>query len=179
MYVPSVITSNKWWEIMQAAENEKKQKQINKKKKETKMKVNKKKGVKEISSSDEDGEVAYMERDDSEWNEQSDTKSNEEEMIDQENKQLRGSEQSKRKRSVTEDSSSESVLPSSQISNSITNKKRNENLKRGSYAIVKYEGEYFPGEIVNIDKGLYEISTMVLSTGNSFRWPEKHDKIWY
>ena len=45
--------------------------------------------------------------------------------------------------------------------------------------IVKYEGEYFPGTVENIDGDLYEISTMTFSTGNTFRWPKICDKIWY
>ncbi|KAF9405327.1 hypothetical protein HW555_013897 [Spodoptera exigua] len=47
------------------------------------------------------------------------------------------------------------------------------------YVIVLYEGEYFPGKVENVNEKQYEVSTMTLSTGNSFRWPEKPDKIWY
>ncbi|KAF9411724.1 hypothetical protein HW555_009553 [Spodoptera exigua] len=49
----------------------------------------------------------------------------------------------------------------------------------GCYVIVLYEGEYFPGKVENVNEKQYEVSTMTLSTGNSFRWPEKPDKIWY
>lgn len=55
----------------------------------------------------------------------------------------------------------------------------NPEFKTGQFVIVKYEGEYFPGKIEAIDENHYEISTMVLSMGNSFRWPDKQDKIWY
>lgn len=48
----------------------------------------------------------------------------------------------------------------------------------GSYVIIKYEGEFFPGIVENIDECGFEISTMTFSTGNTFRWPEKIDKIW-
>lgn len=51
--------------------------------------------------------------------------------------------------------------------------------KKNTYVIIKYEGEYFPGLIKNIDNNSYEVSTMVLSKGNSFRWPETPDQIWY
>lgn len=51
--------------------------------------------------------------------------------------------------------------------------------KKGDYVIVKYEGEYFPGIIENTDDDFHEISTMTFSSGNSFRWPEQSDKIWY
>lgn len=50
---------------------------------------------------------------------------------------------------------------------------------KGNYVIVKYEGEYFPGTIENVDGDMYEISTMSFSSGNTFRWPERSDKIWY
>lgn len=53
------------------------------------------------------------------------------------------------------------------------------NPKKGDYVIVRYEGEYFPGTVENIDGDLYEISTMIFSVGNTFRWPEQTDKIWY
>lgn len=79
---------------------------------------------------------------------------------------------------MTKDSTYESELPLSKVANSNMNKKWNKNLKNGCYVIIKYEGEYFPGKIEK-EGGLYEISTMVLSTGNTFRWPEKPDKIWY
>ncbi|GBP49112.1 hypothetical protein EVAR_26821_1 [Eumeta japonica] len=51
--------------------------------------------------------------------------------------------------------------------------------KKGDYVIVRYEGAYFPGTVENTDGDLYEISTMTFSTGNTFRWPEQCDKIWY
>ncbi|GBP44069.1 hypothetical protein EVAR_85223_1 [Eumeta japonica] len=51
--------------------------------------------------------------------------------------------------------------------------------KKGDYVIVRYEGAYFPGAVENTDGDLYEISTMTFSTGNTFRWPEQCDKIWY
>ncbi|CAG4974149.1 unnamed protein product [Colias eurytheme] len=52
-------------------------------------------------------------------------------------------------------------------------------ISKGCYVIVMYENEYFPGKVEDENKNQYEVSTMVLSTGNTFRWPEKTDKIWY
>lgn len=52
-------------------------------------------------------------------------------------------------------------------------------LTSGCYVIVMYEGEYFPGKVESISKNQYEVSTMTLSTGNSFKWPDQPDKIWY
>ncbi|KAJ2937645.1 hypothetical protein O0L34_g19319 [Tuta absoluta] len=49
----------------------------------------------------------------------------------------------------------------------------------GSYVIVKYEGEYFPGQIKKIDGHNAEVSTMVLSSATTFKWPEKEDILWY
>lgn len=42
-----------------------------------------------------------------------------------------------------------------------------------------FASAYFPGTVENTDGNLYEISTMTFSTGNTFRWPEQCDKIWY
>ncbi|KAF5291769.1 hypothetical protein FQA39_LY14257 [Lamprigera yunnana] len=52
-------------------------------------------------------------------------------------------------------------------------------LKQNTNVIIKYKGEYFPGMIKNIDNNTYEISTMVLSRGNTFWWPDTPDQIWY
>lgn len=54
-----------------------------------------------------------------------------------------------------------------------------DSLERGSYVIVKYEGEYFLGQIKNIDGCNAEVSTMALSSATTFKWPEKEDTIWY
>lgn len=50
---------------------------------------------------------------------------------------------------------------------------------KGDHVIIKYEGEYFPGLVENVQGNTFEISTMTFSVGNTFRWPEKPDKIWY
>lgn len=53
-------------------------------------------------------------------------------------------------------------------------------IELGSYVIVLYEGEYFPGIVKSIDKQGKEVSTMVLSGPNTtFKWPDKDDKLWY
>lgn len=51
--------------------------------------------------------------------------------------------------------------------------------KKSKYVIIMYEGEYFPGIIKKAEGKQYEVSTMVLSKGNTFRWPETPDQIWY
>ncbi|CAG4990979.1 unnamed protein product [Parnassius apollo] len=52
-------------------------------------------------------------------------------------------------------------------------------LSKGSYVIVLYEGQHFPGAIENRNKNEFEVSTMTFSTGNTYKWPEKTDKMWY
>lgn len=76
-------------------------------------------------------------------------------------------------------SDSENEPLSKMASNKKAKCKMSPKITNGSYVIVKYEGEYFPGRIENKEADLYEISTMVLSVGNSFRWPDKTDMIWY
>ncbi|XP_013189681.1 uncharacterized protein LOC132903318 [Amyelois transitella] len=49
----------------------------------------------------------------------------------------------------------------------------------GNYVIIRYEGEYFPGVIEGIRGNRFEISTMTFSVGNTYKWPEKKDKIFY
>lgn len=52
--------------------------------------------------------------------------------------------------------------------------------KKGEdYVIVKYEEEYFPGIIEDVDSALSEISTMIFSTENIYQWPENCDNICY
>ncbi|CAG5021004.1 unnamed protein product [Parnassius apollo] len=52
-------------------------------------------------------------------------------------------------------------------------------LSKGSYVIVLYEGQHFPGAIENRNKNEFEVSRMTFSTGNTYKWPEKTDKMWY
>lgn len=52
-------------------------------------------------------------------------------------------------------------------------------LSKGSYVIVLYEEQHFPGVIENSNKNEFEVSTMTFSTGNTYKWPEKPDKMWY
>lgn len=52
-------------------------------------------------------------------------------------------------------------------------------LLKGSYVIVIYEGEYFPGLIEYINNDRFKISTMTFSSGNTYKWPEKKDVLWY
>lgn len=52
-------------------------------------------------------------------------------------------------------------------------------LSKESYVIVLYEGQHFPGVVENTNKNEFEVSTMTFSTGNTYKWPEKPDKMWY
>ncbi|KAK3933121.1 Jerky protein homolog-like [Frankliniella fusca] len=50
----------------------------------------------------------------------------------------------------------------------------------GSYVIVEYEEEYFPGQVVNADvDGSAEVKVMVMRGLNDWGWPEKVDQVWY
>ncbi|RVE44202.1 hypothetical protein evm_011157 [Chilo suppressalis] len=49
----------------------------------------------------------------------------------------------------------------------------------GDYVIIQYEGDFFPGVIKNFDINKFEITTMAFLVGNTFKWSEKEDKIWY
>lgn len=49
----------------------------------------------------------------------------------------------------------------------------------GVFVIVQYEGEYFPGVVKKSEHDCKEVSVMVLSTPNTFKWPEKPDTTWY
>lgn len=83
----------------------------------------------------------------------------------------------KKPRRVVFESSTSSESESASVPlQSLSKKKVTE---KGCYVIVKYEGEFFPGLVENKEEGLFEISTMVLCSANSFKWPEKPDKIWY
>lgn len=70
--------------------------------------------------------------------------------------------------------------------------KKKENLKKkdstgayekGSYVLVMYEGEFFPGVITDIGTGNpgedYKISTMTMSGPSNWKWPDKIDECWY
>lgn len=48
----------------------------------------------------------------------------------------------------------------------------------GEYVIVDYEGEKFPGKIVNLDTDEFEVSVMCMK-GQDWAWPEKLDQMWY
>lgn len=175
--LPSAITGESWRAYMIKKENEKKQKEEEKNKRlkerqekqlikkkiaeETKKVTNKKKLAKTVnnkrkkiessSSSAEENDIPYQESDeDLEWSEE---------------------DQINHPKHRSESLESDKNIPLKDISLQL--------LKINTYVIIKYEGEYFPGMIKNIDNNSYEISTMVLSRGNTFRWPDTPDQIWY
>lgn len=49
----------------------------------------------------------------------------------------------------------------------------------GSYVIVVYEGEYFPGAIRHVASNECLITVMAMSGINSWKWPTKEDTVWY
>lgn len=48
----------------------------------------------------------------------------------------------------------------------------------GNYVIVNFEGEYFPGEIIDIKTKEMKVKTMTMA-GQFWKWPAKDDVIWY
>lgn len=64
-------------------------------------------------------------------------------------------------------------------------KKGKPKLEVGCFVIFQYEGEYFPGTIIEIsDNGIdankqYKITSMTMSGPSNWKWPEKTDICWY
>lgn len=189
--IPSTVTSKAWKEYHEKKETEKNKKQqekderarlrIEKKKlkeqltseKNNKSKIKKtKKTVQEDSTSEEsDVEISYAESDIS-YN-----------LDDDEEKEPEREKITKTKNHIDCDSIIDSDLenlPLSKIAVSETTKpNKNRKFSIGNFVIIKYEGEYFPGKIESLRKNEYEISTMTLTAGNSFKWPNPPDKIFY
>lgn len=119
------------------------------------------------------------------WNEKKKEKEDKEKksLARAEKKMLKDAEKNdqpkrKRKKKVfVESDSDDDDIPLNSLPQKPTNLE--DTLEMGSYVIVKYEGEYFPGQIKNIDGCNAEVSTMVLSSATTFKWPEKEDTIWY
>lgn len=175
--LPSAITGETWRAYMIKKENEKKQKEeeknkrmkerqekqlikkktseerekVKNKKKITKTVSNKRKRIESSSSSAEENDIPYQESD--------------------QDLELSEDDQINCPKLTTESLESDENIPLKDLSL--------QSLKKNTYVIIKYEGEYFPGLIKNIDNNTYEISTMVLSRGNIFRWPDTPDQIWY
>lgn len=185
--VPSAVTSSAWKKYHQKkneekarklkekeqraqARTEKKMRKIDMKMDKKKKSVIKKKQQVSSSSDDTDVDIQYQESDESDYNVELDE-------ISLNDMTPQGTLQKKRKR--TEDTDSDSELPLAKLKTKSMAKNLKMGLKKGVFVIVTYEGEYFPGKIENTDRERYEISTMTLSTKNSFRWPERVDKIWY
>ncbi|CAB3252107.1 unnamed protein product [Arctia plantaginis] len=188
--IPSTVTSKAWKEYHEKKETEKNKKQqekderarqrIEKKKlkeqltneKNNKSKIKKtKKTFQEDSTSEEsDVEISYAESDIS-YN-----------FEDDEEKQPEREKITKTKNEIDCDSIDSDLenLPLSKIASSnATKPNKNRKFSIGNFVIIKYEGEYLPGKIESLRKNEYEISTMTLTTGNSFKWPNPPDKIFY
>lgn len=189
--IPSTVTSKAWKEYHEKKEIEKNKKQQEKderarqriakkklkeqltnEKKDKKSKIKKsKKTVEEDSTSEEsDVEISYAESDIS-YN-----------LEDDQEKEPESGKITKTKNQIDCDSIDSDLenLPLSQIASSkVTKPNKNRKFCIGNFVIIKYEGEYFPGKIESLRKNEYEISTMTLTTGNSFKWPNPPDKIFY
>lgn len=53
--------------------------------------------------------------------------------------------------------------------------------KEHDYVIVEYEGEFFPGQVLEIDasKKRAQVSVMTISGPKDWKWPDKLDVLWY
>lgn len=46
--------------------------------------------------------------------------------------------------------------------------------------IVKYDGEFYPAKIVNINPAKNEYYCCAMKkSGENWKWPDKHDLLWY
>ncbi|CAG5055773.1 unnamed protein product [Parnassius apollo] len=142
-----------------------------------------KKVQKYSSSDDTDLVLDYAESGDSKWNEDSDSivenTEGENKMVTVKRRLKLAFHKRPQKKSQKHLSHSVSDLENMPLSSlaSSSSKVSVKDLKTGCYVIVTYEGEYFPGKIEDKNRGMYEISTMVLSTGYTFSWPDRADKI--
>ncbi|CAG4991700.1 unnamed protein product [Parnassius apollo] len=99
----------------------------------------------EISSSeDTEAEIEYIESGESEWNEETESNTYQGEILEKQNERKamdkkKISVQRKRKRSITEDSNSESELPLTQIAHSNKVKNAKKDINKGSFVIIMYE----------------------------------------
>lgn len=78
----------------------------------------------------------------------------------------------KKQLSLALDSDKENLPVRKLISSKTTNSKKNTKHSIENFVIVKYEDEYFPGKVESVQiNDCYEVSTMTLRTGNTFKWP--------
>lgn len=47
------------------------------------------------------------------------------------------------------------------------------------YVVVKYEGEYFSGQILDLNDNEIQVKTMALSGIRKYKWPKEDDILWY
>lgn len=193
--LPSAITSDCWRAYMEKKENEKiriqeekakrlaerkekrilKEKNMKEKKEkannQNKMKRNKKQTIPSSSSESDNSEIIYQESeydvlDDLEKEEQLNLEEDKDDRLCAINS---NKQKSLKRKKISESDSDDTPLAVLSIAEQ----------KKGRHVIVLYEGEYFPGIIENVDGGYIEVSTMTLTKGNTFRWPDTPDKIWY
>lgn len=129
-----------------------------------------KKAVQEDSTSEEsDVEISYAESDISYNLEDDEEKEPEKAKITKKNIQL----------DLDSIDSDLENLPSKLASSKPAKTNKSRKFSLGNFVIIKYEGEYFPGKIESLRKNDYEISTMTLTTRNTFKWPNPPDNIFY
>ncbi|XP_060803414.1 uncharacterized protein LOC106131537 [Amyelois transitella] len=205
--IPAAVTSKAWREYHEKKENEKKRQQKEKeerarkrqekkelkennaeKKKKTISKKNKKKIPRIESSSEESSlEIEFAESDCSYAEDNISEDNDRENIINKISKSVNSERKPlKRKKPVSPTTTdSDFDIDASCSLGTLTTKKKvsktrqTNKITSGCYVIVTYENKYFPGKVEKVENNLFEVSAMVLSMGNTFRWPEKPDKIWY
>lgn len=70
--------------------------------------------------------------------------------------------------------SNEAPAPNEVIEEISNMNAENLNYLRGEYVIVQYEGEFYPGAVVESDSKNVKVKTMTMSV-NNWRWPDKED----
>ncbi|KAG5871571.1 hypothetical protein JTB14_000699 [Gonioctena quinquepunctata] len=52
-------------------------------------------------------------------------------------------------------------------------------IKENSFVVVRYDNQYYPGIIVELDGDVVRVKTMVRSGPTGWKWPTPDDVIWY
>lgn len=170
--IPSTVTSKAWKEYHEKKESEKKKKQQEKEERAKQRIENKK--LKEQLANDKKNKTRKTKT--------AKTKVKKRQNIQEELTSESDMEISYAESDISYDETG-SDLENSPLSKTPSSKatilKKDKKLSIGSFVIIKYEGEYFPGKIESLRKNEFEISTMTLTTGNTFKWPNTPDKMFY
>ncbi|KAJ8885453.1 hypothetical protein PR048_011650 [Dryococelus australis] len=52
-------------------------------------------------------------------------------------------------------------------------------LKTNDYVVAQYEGEFFPGIVLDVSPRAAYVRTMVKSGPSGWKWPDEEDELWY